>query len=205
MKRVNKKELIIKTATEKFAKYGYYATSLENISSDCNITKPAIYYHFKSKKSLYQYIINKNLGTLYERVNLEINLEINPEYSLIKYIEILSDFLSANPDFASILAYEFANHGSNIGDDSFLYLSKTLTMVTKIINKGVKQNIFEIENPMIIQMTIFSTLILHQTTKPIREKVTSHVNLDLEILPDPSLNNFSKIFADKIIKSIKRS
>jgi AcrR family transcriptional regulator len=50
------KEKIIKTALKHFAVNGYKKTSLENIAKELNITKPALYYHFKNKNDLYNAI-----------------------------------------------------------------------------------------------------------------------------------------------------
>ncbi|WP_084029301.1 TetR/AcrR family transcriptional regulator [Lebetimonas sp. JH292] len=50
------KQKIIKTALKHFAINGYKNTSMQDIAKELNITKPALYYHFKNKNDLYNAI-----------------------------------------------------------------------------------------------------------------------------------------------------
>ncbi|WP_054707120.1 TetR/AcrR family transcriptional regulator [Bacillus sp. JCM 19041] len=56
---------IVKTAYEMFAKKGFHQTSLSHIASEVGISKPAIYYYFKSKDEL--------IKSLFEKVTQEIH------------------------------------------------------------------------------------------------------------------------------------
>ncbi|WP_078392781.1 TetR/AcrR family transcriptional regulator [Shouchella patagoniensis] len=56
---------IVKTAYERFAKKGFHQTSLSHIASEVGISKPAIYYYFKSKDEL--------IKSLFEKVTQEIH------------------------------------------------------------------------------------------------------------------------------------
>ncbi len=47
------KQPIIEVASELFSKSGYVSVSMDSIAKRLNITKPALYYHFKDKKELY--------------------------------------------------------------------------------------------------------------------------------------------------------
>lgn len=44
--------LIVRAATELFARDGYEATTVKAIAERCNITDPALYYHFRSKREI---------------------------------------------------------------------------------------------------------------------------------------------------------
>jgi AcrR family transcriptional regulator len=46
---LTKKEEILEVAKVHFANKGYERTSLDDVAKDLNITKPALYYHFKNK------------------------------------------------------------------------------------------------------------------------------------------------------------
>lgn len=47
------KERIFSVASELFSEFGFLGVSMADIAKKLNITKPALYYHFKSKKELY--------------------------------------------------------------------------------------------------------------------------------------------------------
>jgi AcrR family transcriptional regulator len=48
--RINRKELIIDTASKLFVKQGYEATSVRQIADAVGVTEAALYYHFKDGK-----------------------------------------------------------------------------------------------------------------------------------------------------------
>jgi AcrR family transcriptional regulator len=56
----------MEAAAEHFSHYGYDATRLEAIAKVCDISKPAIYYHFKDKAALYEAVLLKRFSALAE-------------------------------------------------------------------------------------------------------------------------------------------
>ncbi len=52
------KEIIIRTALERFLKFGYDKTSMRDIANQVGITKPAVYHHFESKQVLAESVID---------------------------------------------------------------------------------------------------------------------------------------------------
>ncbi len=52
------KEIIIRTALERFLKYGYDRTSMNEIAKQVGISKPAVYHHFESKQILAESVID---------------------------------------------------------------------------------------------------------------------------------------------------
>ncbi|NPA81856.1 MAG: TetR/AcrR family transcriptional regulator [Epsilonproteobacteria bacterium] len=199
----NKKEKILKIAAKYFAKHGFDSTSLDHIAKEAKITKAAIYYHFKDKASLYEEVLNKRLKILNIFLQEELKNKKDPKERLKTYIITFGEFLNENGCFAAILAHEFADNGKNMPKSSVKLLSNTLGTVTSILNEGIKQKEFKMENPMAIQLMIVSTLIMHQTTKDLRAKVSSLVE-GFEILPEPNIKDLSIILAKKILKSIEK-
>ena len=62
----NKKELatlhttknLISIARHHFSTYGYENTSLEAIAKEANMTRGAVYHHFKNKKNRFKAVLN---------------------------------------------------------------------------------------------------------------------------------------------------
>jgi len=54
----NTKNRILLAALELFAEHGYDATSMRQIAELTGITKPAVYYHFPDKKSLFNGLLH---------------------------------------------------------------------------------------------------------------------------------------------------
>ncbi len=76
------REAIVRGATEVFAQKGFSGASTREICAAAGITKPVLYYHFRSKEHLYQELMidcfsfslknmlqaSKNVGSLRERL-----------------------------------------------------------------------------------------------------------------------------------------
>ncbi|BDY12374.1 TetR/AcrR family transcriptional regulator [Hydrogenimonas cancrithermarum] len=202
--RESKKEKILDVAAKHFSLYGFGAASLEEIAAEVGVTKPAIYYHFKDKAALYEAVLLQRLGRLADALESAVSEEMTSESQLARYIETFGAFLKRNSCFAAILAHAFADNGSHMPDSVAAELARTLGIVTAILNEGIEGGVFEMENPMVVQMMIVSTLIMHQTTENLRKRVTSHVRGDFRVIPEPDLEDLSRILAQKILKAIKK-
>lgn len=53
------KSYIVEVAAELFAKNGYRATSLNDVATILNVSKPALYYHFKNKHEILKSIFDQ--------------------------------------------------------------------------------------------------------------------------------------------------
>jgi len=193
---MNKKNELIKIASREFAKYGYKGVSLEKIAKKANISKAAIYYHFKNKADLFENVVNPKINKLINEI-YSFNDE-NPQEALKHYIHSYAKIFKKYPCFAAILAHEFVDGGRNLSEDVIEDLSKIFKKLIFILKKGEEKNIFEIENPFSIQLLIVSSLIMNQTTKDLRKRVSKYI--DIEINPD--IKDIADAIYKKILKAI---
>jgi AcrR family transcriptional regulator len=66
--------LIVRAAGRAFARDGYAGARIEDIAAAAHVTKPIVYRHFDSKKTLYMALLEKHeadLPSFIERVDLE--------------------------------------------------------------------------------------------------------------------------------------
>ena len=201
MSNVSKKDTIIAVAMKYFSLYGYESTSLESIAQECTITKPAIYYHFKDKASLYQAVICPKFQTLAEKI-LANTTEGFAQEKLHNYIKSFGDFLITHPTFNAVFAREMANGANTLPSTCSHALSLTLTRLMEILQEGERQGVFEKENPFMIQLMIVATLTSYNTTKPLRKMVVSLLQETHE-LPNPSFENVIDSLSRKIIKGLQ--
>lgn len=62
------RERILRLADELFARHGYAAVSMRAVASAAGVTKPALYYHFRDKESLFEECIHSSQRRLGERL-----------------------------------------------------------------------------------------------------------------------------------------
>ena len=66
--------LYIEISRKYFAEYGYYDVPLEKIPEEANVTRGAIYHHFKNKQGLFMAVLDnvqKSISVQIEREPLK--------------------------------------------------------------------------------------------------------------------------------------
>jgi len=195
---MSKKEEILKIASKEFAKYGYRGVVLDKIAKEANITKAAIYYHFKNKQDLYENVLIPKIEELVSKIKSCNNQ--NPIDDLKCYISTFSTTFKKYPCFASILAHEFVDGGRNLSENILKNLSQIFNTLVNILNNGVEKKVFEIDNPFTIQLMIVSSLIMNQTTKELRKKISKFIDIPI----NPDIKDISNSLTQKILKAISK-
>jgi AcrR family transcriptional regulator len=75
---VERRELILQAAADLFGERGYAGTTLDEIASRSEVTKPILYRHFASKKALYLALLERHrddLPRFFERVPADLPFE----------------------------------------------------------------------------------------------------------------------------------
>jgi len=179
------KNEIIQTALIHFAKKGYENTSMDEIAKDLGITKPALYYHFKNKKALYNEIFRHFFS------KLEF-VDQNDEIQNVKhYINVLGNFFIKNPFVAKLFSKELACEGEHLDEETLKIMSKTI----RFLNNSLKENI----NPFFVQTLIVSAFTTYNNTINLRKKVSKIINTqtDFDIIEEITQTIISYIKAKK--------
>jgi len=195
---LNKKEEILKIASREFAKYGYTGVSMDAIAKKAGISKAAIYYHFKNKASLFEEVVMPKVQKLIDEIySFE---DKDPKEELKHYIASYAKIFRKYPCFAAVLAHEFVDGGRDLSDEIIKNLSKVFKKLITILKKGQEKNIFQIDNPFSIQLMIVSSLIMHQTTKNLRKRISKYIEIEL----NPGIEDIANAIYQKILKAISK-
>ncbi len=201
MAKVSKKELIIEHSRKSFSQKGYELTCLESVAKECGITKPAIYYHFKDKATLYKAVVCPEFTALAQKIE-ESTQTGNALQRLNAYIYTFGNFLISSPDFSAIFAREISNGSANLPDECTEKLSRTIKQLANILQAGVVESLFEEESPFLVQMMIVTPLISCHTAKPLRERIANFAQDD-SIPLEPEFENIIESLSKKIIKGLQ--
>ena len=159
---MSKKREILDIAKVHFAKKGYENTSLDDVAKDLGITKPALYYHFKNKKTIYNEIFKQEFS----------KLDLSKVNSLKEYIFTLADFFEKNSEIRKMFSKELACEAHHLEDETIKIISKTIKKLKEFINQ---------ENLFLIQTIIMSTLTNYHNTINLRKKVSNLTNINPNI------------------------
>lgn len=101
-----KKQLIMEKALELFAKHGFEATSVQQITEHCGISKGAFYLSFKSKDELILALIDHFMMQITSDIDYIVINTKDDEELLYQFYYATFDSFHKHSDFAKILIKE---------------------------------------------------------------------------------------------------
>jgi AcrR family transcriptional regulator len=117
---------ILKVALKQFAYAGYAGASVQDIVDEARVTKPTLYYYFKSKAGLYQALVDRAHQERYRLMTTAANSTKTFREQLIAMLTALFEFLPNNRD---LLRLSFATAFAAPGEvpEQIDYLSQGMT------------------------------------------------------------------------------
>jgi AcrR family transcriptional regulator len=136
--KLDRRKLIIESATKLFLKNGYDKTSIRNIADDIEYSPATIYLYFKEKDEIF-YIIHEQGFQILNKLFLPFASIEDPLERLHKAGHLYIQFALENPDYYDLMFImraplnEIACHETwNAGDNAFQFL---LTTVRECLDK----------------------------------------------------------------------
>ena len=151
------REKILTTAGKLFGRYGFYKTSIDEISRMSRRAKGSLYYHFPSKEILFKEVVASEMEHLKSQLLPVVNdFSLYANEKLKKYLTRRMEVLSESENYKETLKADFYEHFDFIDD-----LRKELDIwekeqLKKIIQQGVEENIFADMNDKIeVMLDVF--------------------------------------------------
>ena len=101
MRPQNGKQKIFNAAIKLFESQGYFATSIEQITSEAGVSKGLVYHYFKSKEELLSGLIVNTTGTM-KSVAATLNSNTSIEESLSQFVDTFFGYLEGEKRFLKL-------------------------------------------------------------------------------------------------------
>ena len=103
---------ILRAALKQFADRGYSGASVQKIVDDAKVTKPTLYYYFKSKAGLYQALLDWAYNERYQLMQEAVEGKTGLVEQLVAILTSMFEFLKQNRALMRIaFATAFASPG----------------------------------------------------------------------------------------------
>ena len=90
------RDQILEAALRRFAQHGYTGTSVQEIVDDAAVSKPALYYYFQDKASLYQALVDHAHDERYRLMQEAAARRKKLTEQLVEVLTVLFDFMQEN-------------------------------------------------------------------------------------------------------------
>jgi len=170
---------ILKTASELFSEFGFLGVSMETIAKKLNITKAALYYHFKSKKELYFEVLEKSFQNLVDSIDREISRANSPEEAFKRAIKGYLKFGQKEKNLIRCLVLKTPDQDSEITS----YITKLRKRVNRRLQVILKEILKKLPSSLLskkIDLKYTTSFLLGTMNGLILESTSSNKKLNVE-------------------------
>lgn len=137
------RDRIFVSALRHFSQKGYAATSLREVSSDAQTTKPMIYYYFGSKEGLYGSIVRQILEEMADAIRSHLPADAAFAEQIAAYCERYIDyFLAKEETIALVLREVFGLGGAPMAAFAQALGEQVRHPLDDILRKGMESGDF---------------------------------------------------------------
>ncbi|ADC88740.1 transcriptional regulator, TetR family [Thermocrinis albus DSM 14484] len=137
---------ILEVAEELFSKRGYHTTSVEDIVKQAGLSKGAFYFHFRSKEDLFQQLLEKINEELLGNLQHWVDKKVPVEEALLGHAEDLLRMFYKHRRIAYIFMFQLLGSSEEFRKIYFEKMAKVRQLLTKLIERGVKEENFTYRN-----------------------------------------------------------
>jgi AcrR family transcriptional regulator len=166
--QAGRREQILEVATHLFQK-GFRATSLDHVAAELGVTRPALYYYFRSKEELLAAIYDRAVGVLIDRAAVLFSQKLAPDVLLRRLIEVhVRTMLQEHP-----IVRVYFQEKDSLGEGASRSVKSKEVAFTKMmastIKAGQKKGLFRPGSAELIVNAILGMLIwVYQWYRPER-------------------------------------
>lgn len=132
------KRKIFETSMDLFAKKGYEATSIEEITSVVGVAKGTLYYHFSSKEEIFYFLIEEGMKLLKNSIDIKTSKLENSLDKLKAIILIQIKIIVKYENFISMLLSQIWGQEPR-NKKCREYVFEYINMIEDIIKEGIKK------------------------------------------------------------------
>lgn len=148
------KEMILQEARKVFEKFGFNKTSMADIALAARKGRRTIYTYFTSKEEVFRAVIEVEVKALASSLQEIINSMLPANEKLRKYMRIRMNAVKELTVYYDALRQDLMNNLGMIENLRKEYDLLETSMIKTILDEGVEQNEFEIENTQLVAQSI---------------------------------------------------
>jgi len=175
-----RREQLLDIGRSLFAEKGYGATSIEEIASRANVSKPVVYEHFGGKEGLYAVVVDREMQALLGRVTSALTaghprqLVEQAALALLTYIEDETDGFRVLTRDSPVVAAS-GTFGSLLND---IASQVEYILAREFDQRGLQTQLAGMYARMLVGMVALTGQWWLEVRKPERDEVAAHlVNL----------------------------
>ena len=175
-------DVILEAASREFAERGFAGARVDRIARRARVNKAMIYYHFKSKQSLYRTLLLGMFSLAAARLQTIAALERPPAEKIDLAIDGMATFIQDHPVFPAIMLREVAEGGAHLDRETLRALGALPAAIARIVHEGVASGAFHPVNPVFAYFSMLAPIVLFLAGSPMRKEIADLHLVDMRSL-----------------------
>ncbi|MDE6095084.1 MAG: TetR family transcriptional regulator [Muribaculaceae bacterium] len=188
------RDKFIEVARQLFARKGVENTTMNDIASASDKGRRTIYTYFKSKRDIFNAVIESETDQLLSRLRHIVARQSSPEEKLMEYVECRFETMKEIVSRNGSLRAGFFRDVRKVDRARKIITRKETAMLRDILQEGVEQGVFDIPN--LNHMSVIITQAIHGLDVPYIRDNLSDEGIDKVLL--------KRYVADLILNGIRR-
>lgn len=171
-----KKELIMEKALELFAENGFEATSIQQITDRCGISKGAFYLSFKSKDELILSMIDQFMHEFLKKIEQAVSPVIPSDQLLYKYFYQSFTSFKEQANFAHTFMKEYQ---TTMNEGVFAKVNHYDRLFNRLVYQLVKRQFPELNEQRTLELVFLIQMFLQKYSQLFLKKMSAEIDVDL--------------------------
>lgn len=134
--KTNNREVIIDCALDLFYRKGYEGVGVQEIATAAGVTKPTLYYYFKSKYGLLECLLTEKVEPILESLEQASQIQGDISYKLFRVAEnYFSNIVTDKKIFFFMLGLQYSSKESDGHNAIMPYAAKMMKIFTDIFDR----------------------------------------------------------------------
>ena len=164
---------ILAAAAAEFAERGFAGARVDRIARRAHVNKAMLYYHFKSKETLYRTLLRTTFEEAGKRLSAIAASQASPADKVDRAIESIAAFVAEHAFFPAIMLREVAEGGAHLDHRTLAALARVPAAVGGIVAQGVAAKSFREVNPLAAYFSLFVPVVVYLAGAPIRRELAA--------------------------------
>ncbi len=174
------RDKFIEVARQLFARKGVENTTMNDIASASDKGRRTIYTYFRSKRDIFNAVIESETDQLLTRLRLIVARDTTPEEKLLEYVECRFETMKEIVSRNGSLRAGFFRDVRKVDRARKVITRKETAMLREILQQGVEQGVFAISN--LNHYAVIITQAIHGLDVPYIRDTLSDEGIDKEML-----------------------
>ena len=138
----DKREAILRAATQVFARNGYFNSKVADIARAAGVADGTVYLYFKSKEEILHSVFDRSVGDVISEGRRQIEALADPREKLRRIAHLHLDRLGADRDLAIVFQVELRGSTKFMREFSAAGFAEYLDIIRETIAEGQKEGVF---------------------------------------------------------------